>query len=211
MRRRLILFLVPLLLVVLTGVWLIVQREPLRRQWGLYRIGAAESFAEAQAEIAWFETGPDYEERLADLVGKWGTGNQRFDFYVARHLHDAVCSEVLREAFAGEIGRRPEALARWAHYWSWRTPQEPDTEIGQILRYLNARASAETPEPLTWREVLNLQAVFALIDCPSCADGLTAANWPDGYGRWFGERPTELPPVARPPKPFPDWQGPLVD
>jgi hypothetical protein len=64
---------------------------------------------------------------------------------------------------------------------------------------------------MTWREVLNLHAVFALSGCPDCANGLTAENWQQHYRRWLAERLAELPPVARPSKPFPDWQGPLVD
>jgi hypothetical protein len=69
MRRRLIALAVSLSLVALVVTWLVAQRAALRRQWNLYRVGAAESFSDAQAEIAWFETGPDYAERLADLVG----------------------------------------------------------------------------------------------------------------------------------------------
>lgn len=193
------------------GAWWYFHREQLARQWACYRVGAAGSFEQAQAEIAWFEKGPDREAQLGELVRKWGTGNQQFDLYLARHLGDPACSDLLRETFARELGRRAELLPRWAHSWSYRAPLEPDAQIASILSYFDALASVEPAEQITWREVLDLQAVFQLTGQGRLARGLSAANWHDRYRRWQQTRPHELPSVARPARPFADWRGPVAD
>jgi len=204
MRRWLWISLAALLLAALgLGAWAYAHRGALQRQWACYRVGAAGSPAEAQAEIAWFEAdAEDRQVRLDDLVGKWGTGNQRFDVYLASHLYDPACSDALREAFAAELDRRPELLPRWAHFWSWRTRQEPNEQIGSTVEYLGTLAAATPPATITWREVLDLHAVFELTGQGALAAGLSPANWLEHYRRWQQVRPAELPHIGRPKEPF---------
>ena len=202
-----------LTLVVLAGIaiggWWYLNRGRLSRQWACYRVGAAVSFEQAQAELAWFEKGPDRDVRLGELVGKWGTGNQRFDLYLARHVAHSTSSESLRESFSRQLGRRPELLRRWAHFWSYRLSLEPDREINSITAYFDALTAADRPEQtITWRQALNLQAVFQLTGQGQLALGLTPGNWRDRYGLWREHRPAEAPRIWRPASPFPDWRGP---
>ncbi len=123
------------------GVWCYSHREPLARQWLLYRIGAAASTHEAEAEIVRCESDPDQGAMIGDLVGKWGTGNRRFDLYLAAHLESGSCSESLRKTFAAEIGRQQELLDRWAHYWTWRSPLPPDQQMASVAAYLDVLAA----------------------------------------------------------------------
>jgi hypothetical protein len=190
------------------AVWGYVGRDTLVRQWMCYRVGAAEDFGEARESIRWFEQGPDRQARLRELVGKWGTGNQQFDFYLAQYVGDPASSEALRGRFSLEFGWREELLTRWAHYWAWRARQEPDEQIASILAYLDTLASVEPPRPITWREVLDLQAILQLTGYTELARRLKPANWSERYARWIEQRPADLPHVARPALPFPDWQGP---
>jgi hypothetical protein len=210
MRRWQIITLV-LLAAALAGLlaWGYVRREALARQWHVYRLGTADSFEQAEREIAWFETGPQSPDRLRALVRRWGAGNARFDLFLACHVQDPRSSDSLRESFAGQLGRRPELLRRWAHYWSYRAKLEPDRQVASILGYLDTLASAERPKRITWREVLDVQAVFELIGSPRRARGLTPENWQDHYRVWQEARPARLPPVARPANPFADWEGRL--
>ncbi len=195
---------------IFVGAWVYANRKQLARQWACYRVGAADSFEEAQDEIAWFESGSDRRERLAELARKWGTGNQRFDLYLARHLHLPACSSLLREVFCEEFDRRTELLPRWAHHWSWRAEREPDHQVESILIFLDGRVSAEQLRAITWREVLDLRAIFQLVGRAELARGLSPANWPDAYRRWQRTRPAELPRAGRPAEPFADWQGPAA-
>jgi len=185
------------------GAGWFANRRKLRRQWHLYRVGTAESFEQARREIAWFETGTERQQRLVELTGKWGTGNRPFDLYLARYLHHAECSESLRETFSRELGRREPLLPRWAHYWSHRSPQEPDREIASVLRYFDVLATEEPSPPITWREVLNLQAVFYLTGSPRRATGLTPVNWHQHYRVWQETRAGQFPHVVRPQGPLP--------
>jgi len=191
------------------GAWCYLNWQRLVRQSACYRVGVAPSFKEAQAEIAWFETGRDREAKLRELLRKWGTGNRQFDLYLAQHVGHAKSTEALREAFSLELAWREELVPRWAHYWSWRAPLEPDEQIASIIEYLDDLAAAETPKKITWREVLDLQAVFHLTGYRRLAHRLTPENWHERYRRWSETRPAKLPHITRPAKPFPDWQGPL--
>jgi hypothetical protein len=192
------------------GAWWYANREELARQLGCYRVGAAASLAEAQREIAWFDQGPDRPARLAALVRRWGTGNQRFDFFLASHLRQAASSESLRETFSRELGRREELLPRWAHYWSYQAAEEPDRQITSILSFFDTLAAQRPSQEITWREVLDLQAIFQLAGRPQYARGLEPANWCSVYRAWQETRPAQLPHVPRPQRPFADWQGPLI-
>ncbi len=190
------------LIAVFVGAWTYVNRRTLTRQWRCYRVSSAESFEQAQEEIAWFENGADRHERLAELMRKWGTGNRQFDLYLARHLHEPACGDPLREAFSEELGRRDELLPRWAHYWSYSSAEEPDEQIDSILRHLDALLRTPTTEQIPWREVLNLQALFQLAGCPERARDLSPSNWQATYRAWLEVRPNNLPHIARPERPF---------
>jgi hypothetical protein len=190
------------------GTWCYLSRARLARQWAAHRVGKARTFDEARARIARFESGPDRQEQLRALVEKWGTGSGPFDLYLARYVASPDSSEELRKAFSLQFAWHAERLPRWAHYWRWQAPQEPEEEIAAILAYLDLVAEAEQPKTITWRELLDLQAVFCLAGQPRLARRLDPENWRDRYRRWRKETRDELPKVARPGKPFPDWQGP---
>jgi len=189
------------------GTWGYLVRNRLACQWATYRVGAADSFEEARTEIHRLETGPDRDTRLRELVRKWGTGNQQFDLYLARYVGSPDSSESLRKTFSLEFGWREQLLPRWAHYWRWRAAQEPDREIASILAHLDLLAAADSSKTITWREVLDLQAVFQLTGQPQLAKRLSPENWPDRYRSWKASC-GEIPHVPRSAKPFTDWQGP---
>lgn len=177
-------------------------REKLIRQWACYRVGAADSYDQARSEIAWFEQGPKRRQRLEELVAKWGTGNPRFDRYLARYVSDPASSEELRKRFSLELGWRDVLLARWAHFWRWQAKREPDEEIASVVRYLNTLVEVDPPRELTWREVLDLQAVLTLTGHPDMAHRLDPTSWQARYRRWEQIRPDPLPPIPRPEEPF---------
>ena len=192
------------------GTWCYLKRGELSCWRACGRVGAAETFGEAQAEIDWFETGPDRDFRLRELVARWGTGRQQFDFYLARHVGHPDSSELLRKTFSLGFGWHEERLPRWAHYWSWQTSQEPNEEIASIVRYLDLLLAADESKTITWREVLDLQAVFHLTGEPRLARRLTPDNWRNRYRDWRRRHPGELPRVSRPEEPFADWSGPVA-
>jgi hypothetical protein len=184
------------------GVWCYVCRQPLLRQWALYRIGAAASLPEAEAELVRCETSFDHDAMIDELVGKWGAGNRQFDLHLAAHLGGASCGEPLRAAFAAEIGRHAGLLERWARYWMWRAPLPPEQQMDSVTAYLDTLAAANPSHDITWREVLDVQALFQLTGQDELAQGLTPANWRDRYRRWQRSRPAELPRLSRPEEPF---------
>jgi hypothetical protein len=200
-----------LLLAVLVAAagWAAVNRQRLARQWACYRVGAAETFDAANREILWFEQGPDRRGRLDELVAKWGTGNPRFDLFLAHHVAQPASSEDLKAAFAARVGRDERLLTRWAHFWLWRAPLEPDVQAASILHYHDALLAAGEPTPITWREVLDLQALFVLCDRPDRAAGLSPETWRDRYRVFRESAPERLPELVRPEQPLPDWHGPL--
>ena len=202
--KRLLRVLLMLLVCVAVGVGALcyVYRQTLLRQWACYRVGNAESFDEARNEIASCEQGADRRQRLAELVRAWGTGNPTFDLYVARHVDHPDSSDLMRELFSKELGRRPELLARWARYWSYRAKLQPDQEINAMVEHLDTQISAGMSKPLTWREVLDLQAAFKLLGCREPAVGLTPDNWHVRYRNWQHVRGATPPHVERPNEPF---------
>jgi hypothetical protein len=179
------------------GVWCYIYRQPLARQWALYRIGTA-SPQEAEAEIVRCETAPDHDAMIGELVRKWGTGNRQFDLHLAAHLGSGSCGESLREAFAAEIGRREGLLDRWARYWTWRAQLPPDHQMASVMAYLDALSAANPPHAITWREVLDLQVLFQLTGRGELAQNLSPANWHNRYGQWQRSRPARLPHIPRP-------------
>jgi len=193
-----------LLAAVGVGAWFFLHRRDLTNQLASHRVGAARTFEEAQVEIAWFESGPDHKTRLRELVDGWGTGNQQFDLYLARHVGSPDSSEALRKTFSLGFGWHEERLPRWAHYWTWRTPEEPDREIASILGYLDLLHAADASKTITWREVLDLQAIFYLGGEPQLAKRLNPENWRPRYGDWRERSAGQFPHVVRPGLPFPD-------
>jgi hypothetical protein len=196
-----ILLAILLLAVLSLTVWCYLCREPLARQWSLYRIGAAATPSEAEAELVRCETDPDPDAMIGELVDKWGAGNHQFDLRLAAHLDGRSCSESLRKAFAGHIGHRPELLQRWAHYWSWRSPLTPEQQMASVVTYLDIVA-ADPSRNITWREALDVQALFELTGRGELAKDVSPANWRDRYRQWQRRRPAELPHVLRPKGPF---------
>lgn len=196
------------IVVAIVGGAAYVEHERLQWQWHSYRVGTAESYEVARRRLAWFDQGPQAVARSRELVARWGTGNPRFDLFVARYLRDAESSEALREAFSLELAWRDELLARWAGYWSWRAPLEPDEQIASVDDYFRLLARTNPPRAITWREVLDLQALFELTGQGRLALRLTPENWRERFAKWQAARPARLPPVARPETPFADWPGP---
>jgi len=190
------------------AAWVYGSRETLLCQWHCYRVGAAGTPAEAQGELAWFEKGPPNPSRLRALTARWATGNQRFDFHLARHVTGPQSSPALREAFSYELSWREDVLARWAHYWCWQARLAPDQEVASIVEYLTTLATADPAKTITWREVLDLQAIFELTGRREPAKRLSPDNWRTRFEAWRTGRP-EPPPLVRPERPFPDWHGPL--
>ncbi len=184
------------------GAWFYANRHPLRRQWMCYRVGTAGGYEEAKAGFRWFESGPNREARLGELVAKWGTGNEQFDLFLARYVGDAESSEALRERFSLEFGWRDEMLDRWARYWAWQADPDPDREIASILSYLDTLAGTVPRREISWREVLDLQAIFCLTGRSELARRLKPTNWRERYQQWQQRRPSTLPSVSRPAMPL---------
>ena len=189
------------------GGWGYANRQMIAWQWASYQVGAATTFEQAREQLAWFEQGPDAPEKLRMLAGKWGTGNPQFDRYLAEYATARDSSMAVRRAFSEELARRPELLPRWAHFWCWQASLEPDRQIESILDYLDALAFSEEPvaDPrLTWRELLDLQAVFTLSGDVARAARVTPDNWREHYRVWTETQRTELGHVPRPAGPLPD-------
>ncbi len=200
-----------LVLAAVAGGWIYLNWSALQRQWAVYEVGSSDSFSEAQARMLWFESPPHRAAKLRELVRKWGTGNQQFDFYLARHIQSAQSSEALRKRFSLEFGWRETLLPRWAHYWAWQTALPPEREIASIVSYLDKIVEADQQRPITWREVLELQAVFQLTGEIELARRLSPENWQKRYTRWRAKHAEAAVPVERPELPLPDWQGPTPD
>ena len=72
----------------------------------------------------------------------------------------------MRELFSLEFGWREELLGRWAYYWSYRCGQQPDEQIASVVSYLDMLHASKPDSQITWREVLDLQAVLGLSGQP---------------------------------------------
>lgn len=194
-----------LLLVSITvGLWAYGNRKLLSSQWACYRVGTAESFAEAQARIAPLETGTDCDAKMAVLVRKWGTGNRQFDLYLAEHVCNAAATDGLRECFSRQLGHSAKLRQHWAHCWCHRAALLPDEQVQSIVSYLDTLATVDPPQAITWREVLDLRAVFELTGDPRPAPDLSPTNWPEYYRVWRETRPHDLPHIPRPETPLPE-------
>lgn len=196
---------------VAAGAWFFWNHERLARQWAARGVASATTFDEAGRAIAAIENAPDHEARIRELTSKWGVGDLPFDLYLAWYVGSPKSSEFLRETFSLEFAWRQELLSRWAHYWSWRATQEPDQEIAAIVEFFDLLAASPSPRPITWREVLDLQAIFVLSDQSRLALRLSPENWHSRYQTWRKAQPGEVSQVDRPKAPFFDWQGPVPD
>jgi hypothetical protein len=190
------------------AVWNYSYRPAVGAQLAAYRVGQAHSFDEAKREIAAVERQPNHDERLRELGSGWRTGSQTFDFYLAAYLGDRQSSEGLRRLFSLELSWRPERLADWAHFWSWRCRLAPADEIASIADYLAALSAAAEGRELSWREVLDFQAALALTGHAELARRLGPDNWKGRYRTWSESRP-DFTQVSRPDRPLPGWQGPV--
>lgn len=186
------------------GFWVWHHRQPLAWQWASYRVGAASTFERARTRIAAIEADPDRDAALRQLVRHWGAGNETFDLYLARYVDDPASSEAIRKAFSVELAWRRPLLNRWTHYWRWRSPQEPDREIAALVEYFDVLVAAEADRTITWRDVLDLQALFGLDGRADLARRLSPDNWARRYRSWQASRSGQLPRAARPRGPFPE-------
>lgn len=182
-RRRLLLSILALGVVVV-GTALYRQRERFAIQMACYRVGAATNYEAAIEELASFEQPPNRDAKLRALVARFGTGNPRFDRYLTQYAYDAQASDDFRRALSLEFGWRPEAIPLWGAAWRERKASVAE-EITSVRRYLEALYVAEPPRELTWRDVLDIQAVFALTGQADLARRLTPDNWRGRYERWL--------------------------
>lgn len=201
------------LLCVLSGAgaasaWVYMHRETLSRQYACHRIGQAANYEAALTEIAWFDAEPDRAAKLRELVGGFGRGSQRFDAFLLRRLDDPDCSDDLRREFSRELGWRTEMLSRWAHYWCWRLSGQPDEELDSIHKFLDTMAQAEPPRPITWRQVLDLQAAMTLTGQAEMARRVSTDEWADRYHLWLETEKDWPKEMQRPELPLPGWKGP---
>lgn len=169
-------------LVATSALWLYSRRNDLQLQWDCYEVTSAATYEEFRQRIDHFLRGSSAYERLRALADRWHTGNARFDDFLARYLFDPQCREPLREAFSRELSWR-DLLAAWAEHWR---AQKPDVEhqVASIRRYLGALRDAQPPREITWRDVLDFQAVLELSGQGKLAHRLTPDNWRGRYGRW---------------------------
>lgn len=226
MRHWLRLTLLGLLLACLAGgAWCALNRQRLARAWTAYRLGSAADFSQVRAILDRLEDGPDADNEIRALVAHWGTGSPRFDLYLAWYVGQQGSSERFRATFSRELSWRDELLPRWGHYWIWRAPQPPNAELAGLASYLDllSRDTASTspapsidrslPSPrraLTWREVLDVQALLTIGRQPQLARRLDPDNWHGRYQAWR-QNSCDLSGIQRPETPFPDWQGPAPE
>ncbi len=193
------------------AIWAWVHQPRLVDQWDSFQVGRAESYAEAAALIGQVEQAPRAWPAIRELCHKWGTGNQRFDLYLADYVRRGPSSEPLRKAFSLELTWRPDQLPRWRHYWLWQLPAEADARIASMVAHYDLLSQAEPPRSIAWREVLDLQALFEVTGQRDLANRLKPDNWRSRYARWREACPDGVPPQERPELPLPDWEGPPPD
>jgi hypothetical protein len=194
--RRLLTVSILLGLLVLIG-WISWNWPRWQNELTCYRVATAENFEAAAGHIAWFDSQPRgvpqsshaRQEKLRVLVARFGTGNERLDNYLMRYAYDARASEDFREVLSREFGWRPEVIGYWAELWKSRFG-DPDRERESIERYLDLLAAADPPRKLTWREVLDAQAILALTGRAERARRLTPENW---QRRWKRDLITDYP------------------
>lgn len=182
------LILVVAVLVLAVGGWLYAYRQELVRQVALSRVSSAPDYEEARRALAWFEHEPDRQLKLRALVRKWGTGNEQFDRYLAQYVTDPASSDALREAFSLNLAWCDGHLSRWADYWSSRSGFDPEPRTRSLLAHLDLLLNTPSAPSLTWREILDLQALFIRTGQPHLALRLSPENWRDRYRQWLAVR-----------------------
>jgi hypothetical protein len=75
-------------------------------------------------------------------------------------------------------------LPAWGEHWR-RLKDNPEQERTSIRRYLEALRAADPPRQITWRDVLDLQALLQLDGQGELAHRLTPDNWRGRYERWL--------------------------
>ena len=166
-----------------SALWLYARRDALRLQWECYQVTRAANYQDFQQRMEQFERRSRDSSPLEALVARWHTGNERFDDFLASYLFDPQCSDRLREAFSRELSWRQELPAAWARHWRAQKP-DVDGQIASLRRYLEALEAAGPPRTITWRDVLDFQAVLVISRHEKLAHRLTPDNWRGRFARW---------------------------
>ncbi len=188
------------------GAW--HEREHLARQYQCYRVGAAATYPQAQALMLRFDT----PQAVRSLVDKWGRGNPKFDVYLVRFAHEPSCPDAVRAALSRQVASSEPLAKRWAHLWRFRCEDPPQREYRQLAEYLTALLNSDEALPVTWRDVLDLQALFSDTGHWMLARGLTPQNWRQRFVEWqrlVGGQPA-LWTLNRPGRPLPDGPDDLA-
>jgi hypothetical protein len=207
MRRRKRLWMIGMLAAVAVGIGVFRWRGELAAHWASYQVASAGSYAAAARRIKQFEAAPDRAAKIQALVDAWGRGDPRYDYYLARYVRSPQCGDELRQAFSLEFSWRPELLSRWGHFWSWHSAADPADEQAHLRGYFDALASVEPPRRITWRDVLDLQALCDRTGQGELAERMKPDDWIDAYRRWIDKEPQWTAHRQRPEAPFHDWQG----
>lgn len=203
-RTSLLLF--GLFLVVLVGVWMSYQHwEDARWRWTAYQLAESPSYA---ATKSYFRQAQQADQ-LWSLVGQFGRGQPQFDFYLLHFAADPQCNDRFRKTLAFELGWRTDALQRWSHFHRWSSQQIPHEVYLELSNYLAAIAASDSERSITWRDVLDMQAMLAATGHADLAHQLTPENWLARYRTWVarGGNNRHFWNVSRPAAPFHDWLG----
>jgi hypothetical protein len=207
MRRRAWRWTIVVAAALAVGIGLYAWRGELAAQVASYQVASAASYRAAARRIGQFEAAPDRAEKIHALVDAWGRGDPRYDYYLARYIRSPDCGDELREAFSLEISWRPGLLSRWGHFWSWQSSADPAADRKHLRGYFDALSSVEPARRLTWRDVLDLQALCDRTGQGEVARRMKPDDWVAAYRRWIDAEPTWTPDLDRPAEPFPDWAG----
>jgi hypothetical protein len=171
-------------LVAASAAYLYLRRDELRLQWDSYQVTSSPDYATFQQRMAEFQQQAVTYAQLQALVSRWQTGNEPFDGYLARYLFDAPCNEAVREAFSRELSWRDGHVEAWGGAWQEQKGDIKE-QVESLRRYLDTLQAAVPSRAITWRDVLDIQAMFALSDQPTLAIRLTPDNWRERYQRWL--------------------------
>jgi hypothetical protein len=207
MRRRAWRWTIVAVAALAVGIGLYVWRDKLAAQWASYQVASAGSYRAAARRIGQFEAAPDRDKKIHALVDAWGRGDPRYDYYLARYIRSPDCGDGLRQAFSLEISSRPGLIQRWGHFWSWHSSAGPAADHSHLRGYFDALASVEPPRRLTWRDVLDLQALCARTGQGEVARRMKPDDWVAAYRRWIEAEAAWTTDAERPQAPFPDWEG----
>ena len=182
MMRRLALLILTILIAG-AALWLFARRDSLRLQWECFQVTSAGSYDQFKQQIDQFEQSGD-GRRLRALADRWHTGNETFDDHLARYLYDPQCSDEIREAFSRQLSWRDGLFTVWAEHWRQQKPDVQE-QMASLRRYLETLGAEQPPRDITWRDVLDFQAVLELSGHGELAHRLTPDNWRLRYHRWI--------------------------